>query len=396
MHQAKIRQEEGGAINLSSLLQEFEGHSNVYEKRGLFTTKWVYDPKYIIENKLRFKFSLFQIPALVLDYFFRRKINSLNEFLKVIPESRIQFSEQKMKQTDKTEVSIPLYEFLVAYSTYCCKNGYLEIQSIETVEKATFKNFGLNIETFDQKKQPAYIHLRKKTNKELNETDLNIIDWDNPSSVSLFLKVKCVFSQFDTDYISFEELNALYLLFCKGQGIPESQREQIIGNEEVLKFGGIVKPMAPPARIAGIKKGKAEKTTKEQMMNSVDYSIGLVRKKISAAASLKTKLLSMALSVDGVLANGLLAFIHFMLILIVPLVTPFVTYLALCEMTTLQGDVFGRPNTFYDFYSTNRLDPWWETTPYITTVAYIHIYVLVYLFFAYVELTSFYITGTAN
>ena len=58
--------------------------------------------------------------------------------------------------------------------------------------------------------------------------------------------------------------------------------------------------------------------------------------------------------------------------------------------------MFGRPVTFFDFYTTNRLDPWWDNTPDFAVFAYIHIYVLFYLIFAYVELLSFYLTGYDN
>lgn len=49
-----------------------------------------------------------------------------------------------------------------------------------------------------------------------------------------------------------------------------------------------------------------------------------------------------------------------------------------------------------DFYATNRLDPWWDNTPYIVEAAYIHIYVLIYLVFAFIELVSFFMTGLDN
>ena len=51
---------------------------------------------------------------------------------------------------------------------------------------------------------------------------------------------------------------------------------------------------------------------------------------------------------------------------------------------------------FYDFYSTNRLDPWWYNTPGLDIIAYIHISVGVYLVFAYLEVFSFYLTGYDN
>jgi len=102
------------------------------------------------------------------------------------------------------------------------------------------------------------------------------------------------------------------------------------------------------------------------------------------------------MSVDGIVPNAALAVVHFLLILAVPIVTPIITFLALCEMTVLQGNVYGRPVSLYDFYTTNRLDPWWNNTPYLKEAAYVHIYVLIYLILAYLELVSFYMTGYDN
>ena len=70
--------------------------------------------------------------------------------------------------------------------------------------------------------------------------------------------------------------------------------------------------------------------------------------------------------------------------------------MALCEMTTLQSNVYSSPVTVAHFFHVNRLDPWWNNTPYVDIVEYIHIYVIVYLVFAYVEVLSFYLTGYDN
>ena len=113
-------------------------------------------------------------------------------------------------------------------------------------------------------------------------------------------------------------------------------------------------------------------------------------------AGLKNNLTAKLMSIDGLIPNASVAICHCILILIVPVFTPIITFLALCEMTTISKDIYARPITFYDFYATNKLDPWWNNTPYITIAAYIHIYVLVYLFFAFVELISFYLTGLDN
>ena len=51
-------------------------------------------------NKLTFQFSLYQIPALFLDYFFRKKINSLQQFLTDVPVSKHSFPKNKFKQCD--------------------------------------------------------------------------------------------------------------------------------------------------------------------------------------------------------------------------------------------------------------------------------------------------------
>jgi hypothetical protein len=112
------------------MLQEFQGNKKVYELRGLFETVFIEDEELIKKKNMSFSFSLFQIPALLLDYYFRTKINSLSQFLLSISQSKVQFSQKKMKQYDKTDVSIPLFEFQQIYSNLCSKNGYVEITNI--------------------------------------------------------------------------------------------------------------------------------------------------------------------------------------------------------------------------------------------------------------------------
>ena len=134
-------------------------------------------------------------------------------------------------------------------------------------------------------------------------------------------------------------------------GILESKREQIIGNDEMIVFGSIIKNMEPPKQIVGIKRGVQDKK------NDIDVeeSYGLIRRPSSPESSIGSKFMS----VDGLIPNGALAIVHFVLILTVPIFFPIVFFLALCEMTTLQSDVYGQALTFFDFYSTNRLNPWW-------------------------------------
>jgi len=86
--------------------------------------------------------------------------------------------------------------------------------------------------------------------------------------------------------------------------------------------------MDPPQRIIGVKKGRAEKSIFNE---SADASLGIIRR----PASLKTSIIGRFMAVDGIVPNAALALVHFILILIVPIVTPIITFLALCEMTTL-------------------------------------------------------------
>ena len=65
-------------------------------------------------------------------------------------------------------------------------------------------------------------------------------------------------------------------------------------------------------------------------------------------------------------------------------------------MTTLQQSIYALPLKFTEFFNVNRLDPWWDRTPDITIIEYIHIYAIVYLVFAYIEVLSFYLTGYDN
>ena len=56
---------------MNKILQNFEGFGKVYENRGLFKTELLMDQELILNEKLEFRFSLFQIPALLLDHIFR-------------------------------------------------------------------------------------------------------------------------------------------------------------------------------------------------------------------------------------------------------------------------------------------------------------------------------------
>ncbi len=95
----------------------------------------------------------------------------------------------------------------------------------------------------------------------------------------------------------------------------------------MIKFGSNIKSMNPPKRIVGIKKGMSEL----KASSGDTGSFGLIRR----PASLKTSILSKFMTVDGIVPNAALAIVHFILILIVPVFTPIITFLALCEMTTL-------------------------------------------------------------
>jgi hypothetical protein len=112
--------------------------------------------------------------------------------------------------------------------------------------------------------------------------------------------------------------------------------------------------------------------------------------------NIKRSFLSALVSVDGILPNALLAMVHFIQILIIPIISPVIFFLAVCEMATFRGDIFAKTVTFFDFYTTNKLDPWWDHIPYLEEVAWIHLYVIAYLFYAFVELISFYLTGYDN
>ena len=49
-----------------------------------------------------------------------------------------------------------------------------------------------------------------------------------------------------------------------------------------------------------------------------------------------------------------------------------------------------------DFYNTDRMNPWWESLPYIEVFEYTHIFVLFYVVVAFCELISYYLTGFKN
>ena len=91
----------------------------------------------------------------------------------MVCESKIQFTDKKMKEDDVTDVSMPLFEFQQVYSSFCYKNGYDEILSFEEEpEQKVLKNYKISVKNFEDKLEPAYIHLRFKTIKEKSEAVL--------------------------------------------------------------------------------------------------------------------------------------------------------------------------------------------------------------------------------
>jgi hypothetical protein len=185
MKQSKVTKEQG-ALDMDQLLGEFEGPKKLYELRALLKTQFLSNQDFIKRNGLTFQFSLFQIPALYLDFFFRKKVNSLSQFILEVPASKMQFPKKKLEQFDKTDVSMPLFQFQQAYSAFCSKNGYTEVEQIETQGKEVLTSFGISIEKNEGKLQPAYINFRFKSLKEKAEADL-VEGLETKSVVNQFL-----------------------------------------------------------------------------------------------------------------------------------------------------------------------------------------------------------------
>jgi hypothetical protein len=64
----------------------------------------------------------------------------------------------------------------------------------------------------------------------------------------------CVSTKFKTDVLSFDQVKFEYDDYCKINDIPYSKKLQIIGSEDMLKFGAVVTEVNPPKRLLGIKK----------------------------------------------------------------------------------------------------------------------------------------------
>jgi hypothetical protein len=95
--------------------------------------------------------------------------------------------------------------------------------------------------------------------------------------------------------------------------------------------------MAPPKRIVGIKKGVPDDSSDSKMSHGlIRVNAGSLVKSVFDPKSLKllltnikTTFLSALVSVDGILANALLAVIHFIQIIIIPIISPIIFFLAL-------------------------------------------------------------------
>ena len=151
----------------------------------------------------------------------------------------------------------------------------------------------------------------------------------------------------------------------------------------MISFGAKIVNAPPPQRIIGIKYSK---------LGKINTEFPLIRKQALSQNAIIAKLTR----IDGLIPNAVVTIVHFLIILLVPVLIPGISFLSISTMTWIQSDVYSRPVTFMDFYSTDRMEPWWETTPNVNIFGYIHIYVIVYLVFAFLELISYYLTGFNN
>ncbi|TNV88226.1 hypothetical protein FGO68_gene17400 [Halteria grandinella] len=373
----------------ANVAQDFQVSHNQYEFRGVFKTKLENNPQEIKRLKLAFSFSLYQIPAMIIDYFLREQANSLMQFIISIKEDATVITKQKMKEHDKKKVSISLFSFQTIYSKFCNINGYQEIHNLDNEENTELlKSFGISFLENENEKEYAYSNMRLKSLKEQSETIIDDEKYAKMSMIQQFLLQKCVASQFKTDFLTFEQIKHEYEKFCRAENIPQQKQIQIIGSPEIIEFGAIVDETNPPKNILGI--------TSVQSKRFGDQGGEDLANLVRVPCSVRRNIITYFIAIDGIIPNTILPIVHFCLILIVPLVSPFISFYALTLLTTLQGEVFQTPTSIFDFYYVNKLDPWWDNVPSVTLVLYIHIYVLAYLVFAYAEVFSYYLTGYQN
>ncbi|TNV88225.1 hypothetical protein FGO68_gene14500 [Halteria grandinella] len=327
---------------------------------------------------------------MVIDYFLREQANSLMQFIISIKEDASVVNKQKMKEHDKRGVSISLFNFQTIYSRYCNINGYKEIHNLDNEENTSLlKSFGISFIENENLKEHAYANMRLKSLKEQSETLVDEEAYAKMSTINQFLSTKCVASQFKTDFLTFDQLKHEYEKFCRAESIPQAKQIQIIGSPEIIEFGAIVDETNPPKNILGITSVKSKKFGGDL---EIDDHAQLVR----VPCSIRRNIIIYFISVDGIIPNTILPIVHFSMILMVPLVSPFISFYALTLLTTLQGDVFQKSVSIFDFYYVNKMDPWWDNVPHIPLVLYIHTYVLAYLVFAYAEVVAYYLTGYQN
>ena len=78
-----------GTVDNQAVLAAFQSANKVYESRGLVWTSFYEDEQRIERAQLKFRFSVFQIPALLLDWYFRKYADSLGVFLSEVYESSV-------------------------------------------------------------------------------------------------------------------------------------------------------------------------------------------------------------------------------------------------------------------------------------------------------------------
>ncbi|TNV88185.1 hypothetical protein FGO68_gene5191 [Halteria grandinella] len=367
------------------IAKEHDEISKMYELRGLGTSLLQKDAEEIIRREdLKFRFSLFQIVQFLINYLFRDMVNSLDVFITKIQTDANTFSEKKMNALNANPVSMPLHQFKSLYSRFCNINGFNEVTDLENSQiQDVLDNYGLKIIHLSEIKEPAYISIRLKSLKEQTDTNIDTEQYEKMTPVMKFLHKNCVATQFSSDSISFEEMRQEYEVFCERERIPMSEKGEIIGNPDLIKYGAIADATKALTRIIGVL--MKDKTPKLEIHDEFDLLIRVSQNN-------RKRIFSNLWKEEGAI-NIVLAIANFVIIALIPLSSPFISFYALCLITTFQADVFKKPITVFDIYYVNRMDPWWDNVPSINIVLYIHIYVLAYLFFAYFEVLCYYLTG---
>jgi hypothetical protein len=170
----------------------------------------------------------FAVPEIIYDARNRMKSNSLRLFLK---------ASSRSIAGDRTNLKslVPLRDFKESYHSYCF-NQRLVPKTFQRGRLKELEKFGLTIKTLYDHRTDAFIRIRLCSPKEKRERQ-EINPFPRETSLSYFVRTRCIISPFDVDYCTFRDFSYRYEKFNNQNAKVKRCRPVPVTKREMLKLG---------------------------------------------------------------------------------------------------------------------------------------------------------------